>query len=308
VISYRYRDKGTPIHKLEPFCKLAWVGGILVLSLIFNHPLYILLLFLSTLPVILTAQMWREWASMMKLTLYLCLAVIVINALVSFHGSHILYRAPFSMPVIGTPQITLEAILCGVGNSVRLLAIISAFTVLTFAIHPDELMGAMMKMRLPYKSVLVTSLSTRFAPTLVDDVERITDVQKSRGLELSKGNLPERIKNHMAIVIPLLSKSLERTVQVAEAMESRAFGSGNKRTSYRELEMSKMDVAVLAFALLPCAFGVYMRSLGWGDYHYYPTVGAISPSGTEWAMLAILALLLSMTVLLSFLKKRIDLD
>jgi energy-coupling factor transport system permease protein len=308
VISYRYRDKGTPIHKLEPFCKLAWVGSIVVLSLIFNHPLYILLLFLSTLPVIITAGMWREWATMMKLTFYLCLAVIIINALVSYHGSHILCQAPFSIPVIGIPQITLEAILCGVGNSVRLLAIISAFTVLTFAIHPDELMLAMAKMRLPYKSVLVTSLSTRFAPTLVDDVERITDVQRSRGLELSKGNLSRKVKNHMAIVIPLLSNSLERTVQVAEAMESRAFGSSNKRTSYRELKMSKMDIVMLAFALLPCAFGIYMRSLGWGDYRYYPTVETISPSGTEWVILFTLVLLLSMTVLLAFLKNRIDLD
>jgi len=47
--------------------------------------------------------------------------------------------------------------------------------VLTLTIHPDDLMLAMIKLKLPYKSVLVTSLATRFVPTLVDDVERITD-------------------------------------------------------------------------------------------------------------------------------------
>jgi hypothetical protein len=95
---------------------------------------------------------------------------------------------------------------------------------------------------------------------------------------------------------------------VAEAMESRAFGSGNKRTSYRELKMSKIDVLILTFTFLPCAFGIYARSLGYGDYHYYPTVETISPGGTEWTILFTLALLLSMTVLLAFLKGRIDLD
>ncbi|GAH87605.1 unnamed protein product, partial [marine sediment metagenome] len=93
MISFRYKEKGTAIHKLNAFCKLAWVVSILVLSLIFNNPLYLLLLFLSTLPIIIAARVWREWASIMKFALYLCLAIVIINALVSYHGSHLLWQA-----------------------------------------------------------------------------------------------------------------------------------------------------------------------------------------------------------------------
>jgi len=308
MLSLRYEDKETPIHRLNPFCKLSWLGSIFILALIFNNPLYLLLLFLSTLPLIIAARVWREWAYLMKFALYLCLAIIAINTLVSSHGSHLLWEAPFGIPLIGAPVITLEAIFFGVGMSLRLLTIISAFAILTFTIHPDDIMLAMIKMKLPYKSVLVTSLSTRFIPTLIDDAERISQVQRSRGLELDRGKLRQRIKNRMAIMIPLLSNCLDRTVQVAEAMESRAFGSGEKRTFYKEIKLSKSDIPTLISGFLPLVLGIFMRWWGQGDYQYYPTLGKISLDGFEYSMLALLMLLLCLMVFLALLKKRIELD
>ena len=308
MISFRYQDKGTIIHRLNPMGKLAWVGSILVLALILNNPLFLLLLFLSTLPLVIAARVWREWLSFMKLAMYLCIAIIIINALVSSHGAHVLVEAPFRIPVVGAPVITLEAVLYGVGMSLRLLAIISAFAILTFTVHPDDVMLAMMKMRLPYKSVLVTSLSTRFIPTLIDDVERITDVQRARGLELDKGNLSNRIRSRAAVIIPLLSNSLDRAVQVAEAMESRAFGAGKKRTFYKGIGMSLVDTITVVFVLLPCALGVVMRLSGYGDYQYYPTLGGITLSNQEWSLLVLLVLLLSAILLLAYVKGRVDLD
>jgi len=308
MLNYKYRDKATIIHRLNPFCKLAWIGGAFVLALIFDNPLYILLLCLATLPPVILAKVGKEWASLMKLALYLSVAVIVINALVSYQGDHVLYQAPFKIPLLGAPTFTLEAILFGMGNSLRLLAIISSFTLLTLTIHPDDLMLAMLKMRLPYKSVMVTLLSTRFVPTLFDDVERITDVQRSRGLELDKGNLIQKVRGHMAIIVPLLSNSLDRTVQVAEAMESRAFGSGTNRTSYREIRVTRLDVVTLFFCLLPCAWGIFMRCLGQGSYQYYPSPDALSLSGLELSMLLTLVLLLLMMIFMAQLKGRTGIE
>ena len=308
MINLRYREKGTVIHRLNPFCKLAWVVSVFVLALVLDNPLFLFLLFLSTLPLVLTARVWREWTSFMKFAVYICLAIIVINALVSYRGEHVLAVAPFSIPVMGTPTITLEAILFGIAMSIRLLAIISAFAIITLTVNPDDMMLSMIRMKLPYKSVLVTSLSTRFFPTLIDDVERISDVQRTRCLELDKGRLPQRIKRSMSVIIPLLSNSLDRTVQVAEAMESRAFGSGTKRTFYRDIRTSRIDIVTLILALSPCALGILMLISGYGDYQYYPTLGGMNLSGLEWAMLPILALLVSSVVPLAFLKRRVDLD
>lgn len=306
--SLRYRDRGTAIHKLNPFVKLVWVATIFVLSLLFNHPLYFILLFTSTLPLVIAAKVWSEWASIMKFALYLCLAIIIINALISSHGSHVLWQAPFRIPSLGAPVITLEALFFGLGMSLRLITIISAFTMLTFSVHPDDIMLAMIRLKLPYKSVLVTSLSTRFVPTLIEDVERISDVQRSRGLELERGNLIQKIRGRMAIVIPLLSNSLDRTVQVAEAMESRAFGSGDKRSFYKELRLGQVDIVALIVGISPLAQGVLMWWRGMGDYQYYPALEKISLSGFESSLLVLLVFLLCALVPLALWKKRIELD
>ena len=306
MISFRYRDRGTGIHKLNPLTKLVWLISIFVLALIFNHPLYLLLLFLSTLPLVIAAKVWREWAASMRFALYFSLAIIVVNTLVSYHGSHILYQAPFRLPVMGIPTITLEAMVFGLGMALRLLAVISAFTIITFTVHPDDMMLAMLKMKLPYKSVLVTSLSSRFVPTLIEDIERISDVQRSRGLELDKGNLARRIKNYVAIIVPLLSNSLDRAIQVAEAMESRAFSSGSKRTFYKEIKLSKSDAPALVGSLLPLVLGIFMRWQQYGTYQYYPTLGKISLYSFELSMLVLLVFLVASIAFLALLRSRIE--
>ncbi len=244
----------------------------------------------------------------MKLTLYLCIAIVIINALVSNEGSHVLLKAPFDIPVLGTPAITLEAICFGVTMSLRLLTIISAFVVLTLTIHPDDLMLAMIKLRLPYKSVLITSLSTRFIPTFIDDVERIIDVQRSRGLELDRGGLMHKLKSRISIVIPLLSNSLDRAIQVAEAMESKAFGAEKCRTFYKDIRISFIDAIALTLviaAIVPC---IFLQISGYGEYQYYPSLGGIGMDIWEFSMLASLVILLLSIVPLSIVKRRFDLD
>lgn len=95
MMNFRYREKDTAIHRLNPLCKLAWVISIAVVSLIFDHPVYLVLLFLSTVPPVLIAGVGREWAASLKYTLFLCLVVVLINTLVSYHGAHIWWQASF---------------------------------------------------------------------------------------------------------------------------------------------------------------------------------------------------------------------
>ena len=112
----------------------------------------------------------------------------------------------------------------------------------------------------------------------------------------------------MAIAIPLLSNSLDRAVQVAEAMESRAFGWGKNRTFYKELTLTPLDVVTLAFAFSPVVLGIGMRCLGQGGYEYYPAIQGLSFTPLEAIMLISLVLLLNMVFILAPLKRRVDLD
>jgi energy-coupling factor transport system permease protein len=303
-----YRDKDTVIHALSPLVKLAWGGGLVVLSLIFSHPVYILMLFLSIIPLVWLAGVGREWASTLKLALWLGLSIIVINALFSYHGDHVLLTAPFRLPVVGSPVITLEAIVFGAVMALKLIVIISVFSLINLTVHPDDIMAVLLKMRLPYKSVLVTSLSTRFVPCLVEDIGRISDGYRTRGVQLDSGGWFKRLKNRGRISFALLGNSLDRAVQVAEAMEARAFGSGKKRVFYKEINVSKIDAVTLGVGLLPLAAGIGFRALGYGDYQYYPNLTSIGLGDWGWLMPTVILLLLAAVVPLAWLKRRIELD
>lgn len=303
-----FKDKDTAIHNLNPLCKLAWVIAVSFLSLVFSNPLYLLALFMSTIPLVLSAKIVREWLPFMKFAAFLCLMIIVINALFSHSGKHVLYSISFNFPLITGLRITVESILFGVGMSIRILTIISVFTILTLTVHPDDIMLAMMKLRLPYRSVLLTSLSTRFIPTLIKDVETIGDAYRSRGLELDKKGFAGKIKNRMPIVMALLSNSLERAVQVAEAMESRAFGSEEKRTFYKDVNLSRTDYAILTSSFVFFALSFLLRLIGYGNYQYYPSIKPILTTFWEVGAIFSLFMLASAVVFLSPIKRRFDLD
>ncbi len=306
--SYRYQDRDTVVHRLNPFAKLAWVAAVMLLAVIFDHPLYLIMLFLSTLPVIALARAWREWASLMRFMLWMSLAIVLINALVIYQGSHVLLEFTFEIPTLGQPKITLEAIAFGLGMALRLVTIVSAFVALNFTVHPDDMMQAMLKLRLPYKSVLATSMSLRFFPALVDDRERISDVQRTRGMELDRGGLLQRARNGGAVLVPLLSNSLDRAVQIAEAMEARAFGAYKRRTAFSEITLSGWDRLLAVAGLLPLPVGIYLRCLGYGKYRYYPSLQRLDPGMAGWLALAVLAALLLAILPLAWFRKRWQLD
>ena len=305
---FRYQDKNTVIHRLNPVVKLAWGVAVIILSLIYDHPLYIFILLLAVVVMLNVANIWQEWLPLLKMSLWLGTSIIVINALVSYHGNHVLAAAPFTLPVLGQPIITLESIAFGVMMAVKLLVIISACAFINLTTHPDDIMSVLLKMRLPYKSVLVTSLSTRFVPCLIEDVYRINDAYRTKGVLLDTGNWFKRLKNRAGIIIPLLSNSLDRAIQVAEAMEARAFGTGQKRTFYRDIKLSKMDYLIMLSGLLPLGAGITMRVFDIGVYHFYPNLQIISFNSFSILLYCSFTILMLLILPLAFLQRGIDID
>ena len=240
----------------------------------------------------------------MKFVLWMCVAIVVINVLVNQQGSHVLLQSGFRIPLLGVPRLTAEALAFGGAMALRLAAIISAFALLNLCVHPDDLMRAAIKLRLPYRSVLVTSLSTRFIPVLVADARTISEVQQSRGLSFGSGNLVQRVRNRGALVFPLLSNSLERAVQVAEAMESRAYGASVPRTFYREVPLLREDVAALLLLFGGMAMTVVVRAIGYGAYDYYPSLGDPRMSPTELVTLVLLSASLLSVVAAGKIRRR----
>jgi energy-coupling factor transport system permease protein len=308
VTQFRYQHQDGAVRRLSPFCKLAWVLSVMIAALLFEHPLYLAALFLATVPMALMASIGRQWLSLMLLSSLIGLGIMIVNAIVINQGSTVLVEATFSVPTLGVPRITMEAIFFAITMALRLVIIVSAFAVFSFSIHPDDQMLALIQLRIPYKSVLVASLATRFVPALFEDLDRLTAVQQSRGLELARGSLIRRVRNRATVLVPLLANSLERCVQIAEAMEARAFGTGSRRTYFKRLMVTPFDVATIAIGVVPLLWGILVVVSGYGGYDAYANWRIAPPSGSEATWISGLIVISLVLAFSGLLKTRFDLD
>jgi energy-coupling factor transport system permease protein len=139
----------------------------------------------------------------------------------------------------------------------RFVAIVVSTSLFFITASPDELEQVMKTFRIPRDIVFAFVTAVRFIPVMMLDTLQIMDAQKSRGLELEKGNILKRVRNMVPILIPLVVNSVIRSGELAEAMESRAYGAVPKPTSLVEYRSRAVDRVVAFFAVALFAIVAY---------------------------------------------------
>ena len=142
-------------------------------------------------------------------------------------------------------DFTWDLVEYSVSLTLRFIVLVTSFSLFFITTSPDKLSLALEKTRVPYEFNFAFTTAIRFVPVLADEAQTIMDAQRSRGLELDKGNFMTRIKNYIPILLPLIINSIRRSLELAEAMESRAFGASEDRTNLYELKMDKIDFLLL---------------------------------------------------------------
>lgn len=291
-----YQDKGLFLQSLHPAAALTYLGILFVLALVFTNPLYLLGLLLVVVLAISAARGLAVWEIYLRLSLGLLLPVIIVNALLTHAGKTIIWWGP-RLPVFGRLTVSLEAICYGAAMSVRLLAIISIFCLYNLIVHPDKVLSLLA--RFASRSALVLSLATRLFPTMVRKMVNIQEVQMIRGVDFHTGTLKERLPRYAALMNILLLSSLEDSLEIAEAMQARAFGSG-RRSCYRRDTWRPRDSLCLGGALLALATAVYGQAKGFSTFIFYPQLDYLIKGPMTIIILIIIILSLSVPVFLSW--------
>lgn len=263
-----YRDRGTFLQGLHPFTQLVLALSLVVVALLTGNPLYLAAVIAATGLLALAAGVLPEWLSWWKLCLIVGLLAIIINPLVSREGATVLWRGP-KLPVIGRMDITAEAILFGLGMALKLTAVIWAFALFSLMADPDRMLGLLRGKG--SKSALLSAMSMRMVPTAMRDAGEILNAQRARGIARDSGGRISVLRSRIPLVRKLAATSLDRAIGLAEAMESRAYGSG-RRTRYRDYAFRSGDVLVTALALSMLGLGIYGAVGGSLGFTYYPTV------------------------------------
>jgi len=235
VEGFKFTRLDSPIHRLDPRAKFILTLGFFAVSLMFTNLYVLLLLFAAQIPGILLARTIRRWLQSLRGGLVFGLFIFIMNA------------------IFGTPLVSALAF------TVRFFAIMSAFSFFFMTTSADDLGLALEQIHVPYSISFTFTTAVRLVPTMAVDAQTVVDAQRSRGLELDKGNLVKRVRNYIPILIPLIISAIRRSVELAEALESRGFGATENRTSIVTLKMRAADylLMLLTFAGLALALYVY---------------------------------------------------
>lgn len=208
----------------------ALLAGVVVAALLASHTLSVAAICVVLLAIAWRAPARRRWPYVIG-TLTSAGLVFVVTPFVETIGSHPIWTGP-TIPVLGPLDITREELHNGAFQGLRLAAVGLAFAVYALLLDHDRLLAAAGWAR---RSTLAVALATRLLPTLERDARDLRESLRGRRVELSG----------IRLLSPLLAGSLERGLNVAEAMEARGYGRAGRTRAPRP-PWSAVDRVALA--------------------------------------------------------------
>jgi energy-coupling factor transport system permease protein len=219
----------------------ALLAAVVVTALLAAHTVSVAAICVVLLVVALRAPAKRRWPYLVG-TLTSAVFVFALTPFVESIGSHPLWVGP-TIPVIGQLDVTTEELRAGLYQALRLAAVGLAFADYALLVDHDRLLASAGWAR---RSALAVALATRLVPTLERDARDLQLSLRGRGVHASP----------MRLMSPLLAGSLERGLNLAEAMEARGYGAGERthapRPPWRNLDRAALvgSVALIAVGAL----------------------------------------------------------
>ena len=254
LILGRYIPGDSFVHRLDPRSKLLAMLIFLVVVFWANNVVTNLIMLVFTgVAIFLSHIPLRFFVNGVKPMIGIILFTTMFQILFTHQGTPL-----FSIWFIRVTDFGLSQALL---IFMRFMLIILMSTILTLTTMPLSLADAVESLLKPLRVIkvpaheigLMLSLSLRFVPTLMDDTTRIMNAQRARGVDFGEGNLMQKVKTIIPILIPLFASSFKRADALATAMESRGYQGGDGRTKFRQLSWQSTDtLTLLIFVLLGC--------------------------------------------------------
>ena len=132
----------------------------------------------------------------------------------------------------------------------------------------EELLDPLKKIHVPVHEVaMMMSIALRFIPILLEETDKIMKAQIARGADLESGNIIQRAKSMIPILVPLFVSAFRRANDLAMAMESRCYRGGEGRTKMKPLRYHKRDyiayIVVIIYVIAVFVIGRYVSLRVW---------------------------------------------
>ena len=211
-----YRRQGSPLHAARAVASGAWCVALAGAALAFHHPLVLGALLVVVLAGAIGAGVGRDVARLLRYAVPFALFIALINPFVSRNGLTVVARLG-EVPPFGEVDLTREALVYGAMFGLRMLVVILAFGVATYAIDPDEVLRLFR--RVSFRSALTAALAVRLVPVLHADARRLGEARRCRaGGDASR----------LTILRAIAAGALDRATDVAATLEVRGYATARK--------------------------------------------------------------------------------
>jgi energy-coupling factor transport system permease protein len=241
---FKFRNVSSPIHRIDPRAKFFYVCALFVAAVLFSQIIPLLILLLIQMPLVIIAGIEKEWVRSLKGSATFAVLIFLMNL--------------FSLYLYGSYGSLAQILERSLAMTTRFIVLIESFSIFFLTTSPDLLGLALEQSGIPYELCFAFTTAVRFVPVISEEAQTITDAQKARGLELEGGNFMNRVRKYIPILIPLIVNAIRRSLELAEAMESRAWGASKKRTNLYILKMGAKDYSMITIALVILAISAYV--------------------------------------------------
>lgn len=222
---FRTQIGETPYSKLNPLTKFLLFTTFVITSLLSPSLLIQVYSLFAQAPLIILSRSGSRIIRSIKGSLFFIIILLVLNYLTT-------WSLEFSLAMV-----------------LRLVSMIIASAIFMTGISPAEIGDLLTKLRVPLQITFSFVIALRFIPVLADDVIMIITSQVSRGYELEKGGFITRAKKLIPILIPMIVIAIRRGHQLAEALETKAFGVAGRRSSYVIYGYTRNDWIMMIYTI-----------------------------------------------------------
>ena len=251
------------VHRLDPRTKLlVLVAYIVALFMAVSWASYGLCLVFLVTSIAISGIPAKSFLRGMKPLMFILIFTAILN--IFFTEGETVLVAFWGI------TITLEGLIRAFFMLLRILMLVTGTFLLTYTTSPisltdglESLLSPLKRIKLPVHELsMMMCIALRFIPTLIEETDKIMSAQKARGADFESGNLLQRVKALIPILVPLFISAFRRADELATAMECRCYQGGDGRTKMKLLRYHLQDLKAFAISAVMIAGVCVLRSFG----------------------------------------------
>ena len=258
----QYYPADSVLHKMDPRAKLVGTLVFIISVFVFHtFPGYAVATIFLAAMIILSKVPVKFMFKGLKAIFIILLITVLFNMMLT--PGEVLWK-------LGFFKVTREGLIMAGKMAIRLTYLVIGSSIMTLTTTPNQLtdgleslLGPLKKIKVPVHEIaMMMSIALRFIPILLEETDKIMKAQIARGADFESGNIIQKAKSMVPLLVPLFISAFRRANDLAMAMEARCYNGGEGRTQMKPLRYHSRDYIAYLIVFLYLGVAFVFRVVG----------------------------------------------